>query len=397
MLGLLIAWFCAVSAPCLARGEDPTSAGTLLQKVADRFATIRTLQAELAVSGWTHTVTGTGQHWQRRDTVLLKRPGLVRFRVDVGPHAPKGGDVHTGGIAAILSDGKRVYNLYKDHHCDRSPADPETLHAIASWAPPTAAFFPSPDPSREIDLADNSYAGKQEVDGQKCDVIVSSDTTRPGVLQTERKYIRADGLIVQIDRVVVMKEGVVSHTWTLHNVRIDADIPDAAFAYAPPAVTEVADDGKKRNGQTDALSARMLAVGSVAPAFDLRSIHGDDVTLTGALQGKRCLLVNFWFVGCSVCKREFPQLQQLSVEFKDRGFSMVAIDIGDEAARIGKYLERGHFSLPVAMDRDDTYKRYGVSACPTSYLIDATGRVVWRMIGYDEKGLRAAVQKLVVP
>lgn len=43
---------------------------------------------------------------------------------------------------------------------------------------------------------------------------------------------------------------------------------------------------------------------------------------------------------------------------------------------------------------DDIFKQYKVEAFPTNYLLDSAGKVVYRATGYDETGLRSALEKL---
>ena len=41
----------------------------------------------------------------------------------------------------------------------------------------------------------------------------------------------------------------------------------------------------------------------------------------------------------------------------------------------------------------DVAKHYGVMAYPTNYLVGADGKVLWRAVGFDEEGLKAALKK----
>lgn len=38
-------------------------------------------------------------------------------------------------------------------------------------------------------------------------------------------------------------------------------------------------------------------------------------------------------------------------------------------------------------------KAYGVQAYPTNYLVAPDGKILWRSVGFDEGGLRAALEK----
>lgn len=46
-----------------------------------------------------------------------------------------------------------------------------------------------------------------------------------------------------------------------------------------------------------------------------------------------------------------------------------------------------------AQDRRSVATKFGVDACPTNYLISPSGAILYRSVGFDEKGLREALMK----
>ena len=85
---------------------------------------------------------------------------------------------------------------------------------------------------------------------------------------------------------------------------------------------------------------------------------------------------------------------------KDKGLELVAINMGDSDDVINKYVKESGFTFPVVKgDRGQTgsvFEKYGVQAFPTNYLLDSEGKVVFRSVGFDEKGLRAAINNIVM-
>ena len=80
---------------------------------------------------------------------------------------------------------------------------------------------------------------------------------------------------------------------------------------------------------------------------------------------------------------------------------LVAVNHGDDAAQINKYTAEGGFTFKIAMDRpkaNDTglSGKYGVKGYPSNYLLDSNGKIVFRSVGFDEAGIRAALAKLGV-
>ncbi len=75
----------------------------------------------------------------------------------------------------------------------------------------------------------------------------------------------------------------------------------------------------------------------------------------------------------------------------------------DKEDVMDKYVKENKFTFPVVVANTGgggggeyaLAKAYGVEAYPTNYLVDAKGTVVFRSVGFDEAGLRSAIEKLI--
>ena len=89
-------------------------------------------------------------------------------------------------------------------------------------------------------------------------------------------------------------------------------------------------------------------------------------------------------------------------ELKSKGVELIAINNGDPKERIEKYVKEGSFTFPIAMGGPRNtkdyavFENYGVMAYPTNYVLDSKGNVVYRDLGFNEKAIRAALEKLGV-
>jgi len=77
---------------------------------------------------------------------------------------------------------------------------------------------------------------------------------------------------------------------------------------------------------------------------------------------------------------------------------LIAVNGFDKDDVINKYVAEKKFTFQVgAADKKEggaTYDvgmRYGVSAYPTNYVVDASGKVIWRGIGFNEGAVRKAL------
>ncbi len=118
-----------------------------------------------------------------------------------------------------------------------------------------------------------------------------------------------------------------------------------------------------------------------APGFSLASRAGGQVSLAD-LKGQ-VVMINFWASWCGPCRQEFPALDQIYAKYKPMGFTLVAINVETEKADAEKFLSATPASFPILFDPDNTVSgKYGVSAMPTTVLVDRQGRVRWQHRAY---------------
>src|SRR5713101_4410722 len=118
----------------------------------------------------------------------------------------------------------------------------------------------------------------------------------------------------------------------------------------------------------------------LAPDFKLTSLDGKPVTLADS-HGK-VILLNFWATWCGPCRAEIPDLVELQNKYKDRLQILgLVVDDGDQDA-IKEFVEKFGINYPVALATNDIRMQYGgIAALPTSFVLDAEGRIVQKHEG----------------
>jgi thiol-disulfide isomerase/thioredoxin len=117
-----------------------------------------------------------------------------------------------------------------------------------------------------------------------------------------------------------------------------------------------------------------------APDFKLQDLDGKDLSLS-SLKG-RVVLLNFWATWCGPCRAEIPSLIQLQKRYQDRMQIIGLVVDEDDQTGIRKFIESQGINYPVALAPDDIRIAYGgVSALPTVFLLNASGRVVQKHVG----------------
>lgn len=131
-----------------------------------------------------------------------------------------------------------------------------------------------------------------------------------------------------------------------------------------------------------------------APQVTLNIIDGAPLP-SDQLRG-RLTLVNFWSTTCSVCMQEMPYLIQTYRDFHERGFDVVAVAMPyDRPDWVLDYSQRNRLPFKVAIDFDGKVNRAfgGIDFTPTSFLIDAQGKIVSRIVGApDFEKLRGKIE-----
>ncbi len=136
--------------------------------------------------------------------------------------------------------------------------------------------------------------------------------------------------------------------------------------------------------------------GAEAPAFVLRTLEGEEVSLA-ELRGQ-VVLVNFWATWCPPCRIEMPGFERVYREKRDQGFTIVGISTDVTGPWVvTEFLRSREITFPVAMASVQVRRDYGgVHALPTSFLIDREGRIRHQVTGlFAEPALRRAVEHLL--
>ncbi len=128
----------------------------------------------------------------------------------------------------------------------------------------------------------------------------------------------------------------------------------------------------------------LLPNDTIAPNWELTSLNDEKINLTD-LKGS-LVLVDFFYKSCYYCMLALPGLQELHQQYKDKGLKIVGINPFDEKEKgIVPFLEKRGVTFTVLLGGLETAKEYHVTAYPTVYLIDKTGKIIFSQIGFTEE------------
>ncbi len=157
--------------------------------------------------------------------------------------------------------------------------------------------------------------------------------------------------------------------------------------------------GSKSTGARAADEAfRPLRAGDRAPAYGVRIVSG--IALGDSLEVAepgQVTLLNVWATWCTSCLEEMADLDSLSARYGTRGLRAVAVSVDQgETERLVRFAARERLAISIGHDPAGlVQQRYSVVGVPETFLIDATGRVVWKTAGNIHgalAGARAAIE-----
>lgn len=133
-----------------------------------------------------------------------------------------------------------------------------------------------------------------------------------------------------------------------------------------------------------------LAVGKSAPDFKLVTMDGEEMSLSD-FRGKP-VFVNFWATWCPPCRAEMPDMEKL---YGNMDIEILAVNMTDtekNEGAVADFVNETALTFPVLMDVDgELSSAYNVKAYPTSYLIDADGKIGF--IAYGAMNYNQMVQE----
>ncbi|KAA0209900.1 MAG: TlpA disulfide reductase family protein [Ignavibacteriaceae bacterium] len=135
--------------------------------------------------------------------------------------------------------------------------------------------------------------------------------------------------------------------------------------------------------------------------FSLVSLDGSEVVLSDLLE-KGPVLLSFWATWCAPCKDEMKHLNSLYNEYKDKGFTYLAINVDNQKSlsKVKPFISAHGYEFPVVFDTDNkVFEAYmGQDAIPYSVLVSSDKKVVATHTGFvpgDESKIEAEILNLL--
>lgn len=97
----------------------------------------------------------------------------------------------------------------------------------------------------------------------------------------------------------------------------------------------------------------------------------------------KVVYLDFWASWCKPCRESFPWMNGLLEKYPADSFTVITVNLDAETAQMHKFLDMVPAKFDVYHDPSGRMaEKFQLEGMPTSYLIDASGKVVKKHIGF---------------
>ena len=121
-------------------------------------------------------------------------------------------------------------------------------------------------------------------------------------------------------------------------------------------------------------------LGKPFPDFTVTDTEGNTFTLSETLKDHEAVLINFWATWCSPCKNEFPLMNKVYQEYKDKvAFIALSKEKKDTLEKIGAFRREQGLEFPMGRDEDQKLFNYVDTSpqIPKTVIVDRYGNAVF--------------------
>lgn len=205
-----------------------------------------------------------------------------------------------------------------------------------------------------------------------------------------RRHMKAVRYTVKIGGVLMILMGVLMFTGKMND--ITGYLSTVQSDSSQETVREENESGQSEtdtdeSGKTESQGSADDTERTLTPAplsdLELTDQFGNPHSLAD-YKGK-VIFLNFWATWCGPCRNEMPDIQKLYEEYSAQGedaevviLGIAGPGIGQEgsAEEIADFMTKNGYTYPVLMDTSgEMFTQYGISAFPTTFMIDKDGNV----------------------
>lgn len=138
--------------------------------------------------------------------------------------------------------------------------------------------------------------------------------------------------------------------------------------------------------QNDEEITTIIKPGQQVPEFSFKDSNEKTVSISDC-KGKTVMIM-FFATWCPPCRKELPHIQsEIYDKYKDNPkFKLLIFGREHSEEELAKFRKEQKFLMPILSDKDRSiYSKFAEKYIPRNFLIDATGKVIFKSVGFEEK------------
>lgn len=156
------------------------------------------------------------------------------------------------------------------------------------------------------------------------------------------------------------------------NKRMQKEMPNSKYTKMLSSHFE------KAKGMKDGAISGSVSEGNAAPDFELPTPDGKKIKLS-SFQGK-VLLLDFWASWCKPCRAENPNVVRLYQKYKNKNFDILSVSLDEDKDAWTKAIAADGLTWTHVSDlggwESAIVPVYGIESIPSTYLLDAKGKIL---------------------
>ncbi len=166
------------------------------------------------------------------------------------------------------------------------------------------------------------------------------------------------------------------------HIKLNPEFSEEFFTFVPPKDAKLVENFEDQSQQAE----ESQLIGKPAPDFLLKDIEGKDIRFVD-FKGQ-VVIIDFWATWCGPCRTMIPGLIVLQDQYAARGFKMIGISTDRTSDIVASFAKENKINYLLLMADEKVINEYGgISAIPTTFIIDKKGVVRYRHIGSQDMSL----------
>ena len=149
------------------------------------------------------------------------------------------------------------------------------------------------------------------------------------------------------------------------------------------------------------ITIQAAEINDVSPECPLPNFKEMNQIVNFSKTHHKALYLGFWASWCGPCQASFPFLQNLHQELSTQGLEVVAVNVDETRDDALAFLNKHPADFTVLADPEGSCpQKFQLKVMPTSFLINAEGKIVgmWQGFHEDEKqSILQHIKKVMTP